>query len=85
MCAGVRSGEARDIASAAALSGYYDDHFLALRADSNRDLHFVHGIKVTATRGGQATAALADLSLATFSPLRKISTLTAYRFASLDV
>ena len=36
-----------DIAIAAASTADYDDHFLALRADANLDLHFVHGIKVT--------------------------------------
>ena len=30
----------------------YDDHLLALRADANLDLHFVHGVKVTASREG---------------------------------
>ena len=39
----------------------YDDHFLALRADANIDLHFVHGVQVVATREGQTAAALADI------------------------
>jgi len=57
------SGEAEhaDIAIAAASTAEYDDHFLSLRADANLDLHFVHGIKVTTTREGQAAAALADI------------------------
>ena len=50
-----------DIAIAAATTADYDDHFLALRADASLDLHFVHGIKVTASREGQAAAALADV------------------------
>src|SRR6202040_2557318 len=50
-----------DIAIAAASPADYDDHFMSLRADANLDLHFVHGIKVTATRDGQAAAALADV------------------------
>ena len=50
-----------DIAIAAATPADYDDHFLALRADANMDLHFVHGTKVTASREGQAAAALADV------------------------
>ena len=57
------SGVARphEIGIAAAIPADYDDHFLALRADANLDLHFVHGVKVTATRAGQAAAALADV------------------------
>jgi PD-(D/E)XK nuclease superfamily len=57
------SGQAEhaDIAIAAASTAEYDDHFLSLRADANLDLHFVHGIKVTTTREGQAAAALADI------------------------
>ena len=66
------SGEAEpaDIAIAAASTGDYDDHLLALRADANLDLHFVHGIKVTTTRDGQAAAALADLLIRGFSQTR---------------
>jgi hypothetical protein len=57
------SGEAAhaDIAIAGASTAEYDNHFLSLRADANLDLHFVHGISVTATREGQAAAALADI------------------------
>ena len=62
--------EPADIAIAAASTGDYDDHLLALRADANLDLHFVHGIKVTTTRDGQATAALADLLIRGFSQTR---------------
>lgn len=50
-----------DIAIAAASSADYDDHFLALRADANIDLHFVHGVRTTTTREGQVAAALADI------------------------
>src|SRR3546814_19522639 len=66
------SGEAEpaDIAIAAASTGDYDDHLLALRADANLDLHFVHGIKVTTTRDGQAAAALADILIRGFSQTR---------------
>ena len=66
------SGEAEpaDIAIAATSTGDYDDHLLALRADANLDLHFVHGIKVTTTRDGQAAAALADLLIRGFSQTR---------------
>ena len=59
-----------DIAIAAASTGDYDDHFLALRADANLDLHFVHGIKVTTTRDGQVAAALADILIRGFSQTR---------------
>ena len=52
--------EPAEIAIASTMPADYDDHFLSLRSDANLDLHFVHGIKVTATREGQAAAALAD-------------------------
>jgi hypothetical protein len=39
----------------------YDDYFLTLRADANLDFHFVHGVKITASKEGQAAAALADI------------------------
>lgn len=57
------SGEAEpgDIAIASVSPSDYDDHFLALRTDANFSLHFVHGVKVTASREGQAAAALADI------------------------
>ena len=62
--------EPADIAIASATPGDYDDHFLALRADANLDLHFVHGVKVTASRDGQAAAALADILLRGLSQTR---------------
>jgi hypothetical protein len=52
---------ASEIAIATASPADYDDHFLALRADANIDLHFVHGIRTVTTREGQAAAALADI------------------------
>jgi len=52
---------AADIAIAAASTADYDEHFLALRADANLDLHFVHGVRSVTTRDGQAAAALADI------------------------
>ena len=66
------SGEAEpaDIAIAAASTAEYDDHFLSLHADANLDLHFVHGIKVTTTREGQAAAALADILIRGLSQTR---------------
>lgn len=68
----IASGEAEpaDIAMAAASTADYDDHFLTLRADANLDLHFVHGIKVTTTREGQAAAALADILIRGLSQTR---------------
>lgn len=53
--------EPSDVAIATASPADYDDHFLALRADANFDVHFVHGIRTVSTREGQATAALADV------------------------
>jgi hypothetical protein len=50
-----------EIAIAAASTDDYDDHLIALRAEGNLDLHFVHGIPVIACREGQAAAALADI------------------------
>ena len=50
-----------EIAIATASPADYDDHFLALRADANIDLHFVHGIRTVTTRDGQTAAALADI------------------------
>ena len=66
------TGEAEpaDIAIAAASTADYDDHFLSLRADANLDLHFVHGVKVTTTREGQAAAALADILIRGLSQTR---------------
>lgn len=68
----ISSGEVdpADIAIASVNPGDYDDHFLALRADANIDVHFVHGIKVTACREGQAAAALADILLRGLSQTR---------------
>lgn len=52
---------AAQVAIATASPADYDDHFQALRADANLDLHFVHGIRTITTREGQAAAALADI------------------------
>lgn len=61
----IARGTARpnEIAIASTSPGEFDDHLLAARADANLDVHFVHGTKVTASRDGQATAALADILL----------------------
>ena len=68
----IASGKAdpAEIAIAAVTPADYDDYFLALRADANLDLHFVHGVKVTASREGQAAAALADILLRGLSHTR---------------
>ena len=73
--------EPADIAIAAVAPTDYDDHFLALRADANLDLHFVHGITVTASREGQAAAALADILLRGLSQtrIRRLNTLLRAR------
>ena len=55
------AAEPAEIAIAAVTPADYDDHLLALRADANLDLHFVHGVPVTTTRAGQAAASLADV------------------------
>lgn len=76
----VASGQARPsaIAIASVSPGEFDDHFLALRSDANLDLHFAHGTKVTASRDGQAAAALADILLRgiTQRRFRRLLTLT---------
>ena len=59
-----------EIAIASVWPEEYDDHLLALRRDANIDLHFVHGVKVTASREGQAAAALADVLLQGLSQSR---------------
>ncbi|WEK58842.1 MAG: PD-(D/E)XK nuclease family protein [Candidatus Brevundimonas phytovorans] len=74
LAAGVSPSE---IALATASPADYDDHFLALRADANIDLHFVHGVRTVATREGQAAAALADIVVRGLSQsrLRRLATL----------
>ena len=76
-----------DIAIAAASPAEYDDHFQALKSDANLDLHFVHGIRVIATREGQAAAALADIIVRGISQsrLRRLAALCkeSEPFASL--
>ena len=69
--------EPAEIAIASATPADYDDHLLALRADASLDLHFVHGVKVTASREGQAAAALADILLRGVSQtrMRRLNTL----------
>ena len=68
ICSG--TAEPDDIAIASVSPNDYDDHFLALRGDANLDLGFAHGIKVTASREGQAAAALADIVLRGLSQSR---------------
>ena len=75
----IASGIAKpsEIAIAAAAPAAYDDEFMALRADANIDLHFVHSIRVVTTRDGQSAAALADLLVRGISQgrLRRLATL----------
>jgi hypothetical protein len=77
----VASGAAdpAEIAIASVTPADYDDHFLALRADANLDLHFVHGVKIMACREGQAAAALADILVRGLSQtrIRRLSSLLA--------
>ena len=77
----IASGSAvpHEIAIASTVTPEYDDFFLALRAEADFDLHFVHGINVTATREGQSAAALADILLRGLSQtrMRRLTTLLA--------
>jgi len=75
-----REAEPADIAITSVNPADYDDHFFALRADANLNLHFVHGVKVTASREGQAAAALADILVRGLSQTR-MRRLTALRGA----
>jgi PD-(D/E)XK nuclease superfamily len=61
----IASGKAKphQIAIASASSFAWDDHFLALGADTGLRLHFAHGIPALSTRDGQRCAALADVLL----------------------
>ena len=65
-----KQAKPEEIAIAATACDDYDDHLLALRSDANIDVHFAHGIPVTATRDGQACAALAELVLRGLSRTR---------------
>lgn len=66
-----------EIAIATVSPSVYDDYFLALQSDANLDLHFVHGIKATVQRDGQAAAALADIVVRglSVSNLRRLSSI----------
>ena len=64
------SAAPHEIAIASTVTAEYDDFFLALRAEADFDLHFAHGITATATREGQAAAALADILLRGLSQTR---------------
>ncbi len=65
-----KQAKPEEIAIAATACDDYNDHLLALSSDANIDIHFAHGIPVTATRDGQACAALADLILRGLSRTR---------------
>lgn len=52
-----------DIAIASTDTTAYDDYFIALRGESDLPLYFAHGMCVTNSPQGQATAALADMLL----------------------
>lgn len=84
LAAGVKPA---DIAIAAASPSEYDDQFLALRADANLEIHFVHGVRTVTTREGQAAAALADIIVRGLSrtKLRRLAVLSgeAKAFRSL--
>jgi PD-(D/E)XK nuclease superfamily len=61
----IASGKARpeDIAIAAASPADFDDHMMALSADANIPVHFVHGVRAVTTRNGQTAGALAETLL----------------------
>lgn len=61
----ISSGTAQpeEIAIAAASVDDYEDHFNAIAADANIDVHAVSGLKAVQTDEGQAAAALADILL----------------------
>jgi len=69
--------DAAEIAIAAASPADYDADLLALRADADFDLHFVHGVPAVTTRDGQAAAALADVVVRgiTQTRLRRLASL----------
>lgn len=73
------SAAPHEIAIASTVTAEYDDFFLALRAEADFDLHFAHGVTVTATREGQAAAALTDILLRGLSQtrMRRLTTLLA--------
>ncbi len=58
----IASGKARpeEIAIAAASPAGFDDVMLALSADANMRVHFLHGVRAVTTRDGQTAAALAE-------------------------
>jgi hypothetical protein len=58
----IAGGKARpeEIAIAAASRAGFDDHMMALSADANIPIHFVHGVKAVTNRDGQTAAALAE-------------------------
>ena len=74
LASGVQPSE---IGIATASPADYDDHFLALRANSNIDLHFVQGVRTITTRDGQSAAALADIVIRGLSQsrLRRVAAL----------
>jgi PD-(D/E)XK nuclease superfamily len=58
-----RMAKPHQIAIASASTMAWDDHFLALAANTGLRLHFSHGIPALTTRDGQRCAALADILL----------------------
>ena len=74
-----------DIAIASTDTTAYDDYFFALREESDLPLYFAHGVCVTNSPQGQATAAFADLLLRGISADR-LNRLSAHkRFLADDV
>ena len=82
------AGQARpnEIAIAAASTDAWDEHVLALAADTGLRIHFSHGIPALSTRDGQRCAALADVLLGGLSEarVRRLMSLCANEGTVLD-
>ena len=82
------AGRARpnEIAIAAASPDAWDEHILALAADTGLRIHFSHGVPALSTRDGQRCAALADILLRGLSEarVRRLMSLCAGEDTVLD-
>jgi hypothetical protein len=82
------AGSARpnEIAITAAAPDAWDEHILALAADTGLRIHFSHGVPALSTRDGQRCAALADILLRGLSEarVRRLLSLCAGQGTALD-
>ena len=76
----------REIAIAAAAQSMWDEHFLALTANTGLRIHFSHGISALTGRDGQRCAALADVLVRGLSEqrIRRLLALCAGERTELD-